>query len=93
MEISSQILLKTRPFLFNKFDDINNTTLSEINNNNSFKNNLVIEKNNKTNFSFNENNNSCLSTKESLNRIQKHFVKNIRLKIDNKNHINQKKFE
>ena len=85
--------IKDSAILFNKFDDINNTTLSEINNNNSFKNNLVIEKNNKTNFSFNENNNSCLSTKESLNRIQKHFVKNIRLKIDNKNHINQKKFE
>ena len=76
--------------LFNKFENLNNTTLSEINNNNPIKKNLVYEKINKTNIPFNENNNSYLSVKESLNRIQKHLIKNISLKIDNINHINKK---
>ena len=84
-------LIKDSALFLNRFENLNNTTLSEINNNDhSIRKKLVIEKNNMTNFSFNENNNSCLSAKESLNRIQKHFVKNISLKIDNINYIHKK---
>ena len=82
--------IKDSAILFNKFENLNNTTLSEISNNNPIKKNLVYEKINKTNIFFNENNNSYLSAKESLNRIQKHLIKNISLKIDNINHINKK---